>query len=59
MTRLAELSAAEIEADDARRAVATIPDVLRPPNAAAETYARWEQAHAELQAALREPEAGL
>ena len=32
---------------------------FRPPNAAAETYARWEQAHAELQAALHEPEAGL
>jgi hypothetical protein len=59
VTRLAELSAAAIEAEDALRTVGAIPEVFRPPNAATEAYARWEQAHAELQAARHEPEAGL
>lgn len=56
---LRELCEAEIEADDARRAIGAIPEVFRRPGAAREAYARWEQAHAALQAALREPEAGL
>jgi len=47
---------AEMNADDARRAVGAIPEVFRPPNAAADAHARWEQAHAALQAALNEPE---
>jgi len=59
VNRLAELSAAEIEAEDALRAVGAIPEVFRAPDAAAEAHARWEQAHAELQAARHEPEAGL
>ena len=59
MNRLAELSATEIEAEDALRAVGSIPEVFRVPNAAAKAHARWEQAHAELQAARHEPEAGL
>ena len=61
MNRLAELSAAEIEAEDALRAAGAIPDVLRPPGAEAAAHARWERAHADLQAALKEPalEAGL
>ena len=56
MNRLRELLDAETGADKARRAAGAIPDVLRPPGAAAEAYARWEQAHAALQAALHEPE---
>jgi hypothetical protein len=61
VSRLRELYDAEVEADKARRAVGAVPDVLRRPGAAAEAYARWEQAHAALQAALHEPgpEAGL
>ena len=35
------------------------PKSSAPPDAAAEAHARWEQAHAELQAARHEPEAGL
>ena len=45
-----------MDADDALRAVGAIPEVFRPPGAAAEAHARWEQAHAALQAALNEPE---
>ena len=62
MSRLRELYDAEIEADKARRAVGAHPGAFgRRPGAAAEAYARWEQAHAALQAALHEPglEAGL
>ena len=59
MNRLAELSAAEIDAEDALRAVGAIPEVFRAPDAAAEAHARWQRAHAELQAARHEPEAGL
>jgi len=59
VNRLAELSAAEIDAEDALRAVGAIPGVFQPPDATAEAHARWEQAHAELQAALHEPEAAL
>ena len=55
MNRLRDLLAAETGADDARRAIGAIPDVFRLPGAAAEAYARWEQAHADLQAALKEP----
>ena len=60
MNRLQALLEAETEADDARRAVGAIPEVFRPPNAAAAAHARWEQAHAALQAALNDldPEAG-
>jgi len=50
---------AEMDADDARHAVGAIPEIFRPPGAAAEAHARWEQAHAALQAALNEPQAGL
>ena len=56
MNQLQALLEAETEADGARRAVGAIPEVFRPPDAAAEAYARWEQAHAELRAALNEPE---
>ena len=59
MNRLAELSAAEIEAEDALRAVGAIPEVFRPPGLETQAATRWEQAHAELQAALHEPEAPL
>ena len=60
MNRLQALLEAETEADDGRRAVGAIPGVFRPPNAAADADARWEQAHSALQAALNdlEPEAG-
>jgi hypothetical protein len=47
---------AEMNADDARRAVGAIPEIFRPPGAAAEAHARWDQAHAALQTALNEPE---
>ena len=56
MNRLRDLLEAEMDADDARRAVGAIPEVLRPPGAAAEAYGRWEQAHAALRTALTEPE---
>jgi len=46
VNRLRELPGAETGAGKARRAAGAIPDVLRPPGAAAEAYARWEQAHA-------------
>ena len=61
MNQLQALREAEMEADNARRAVGAIPEGFRPPDAAAEAYGRWEQAHAALQLALREPEpeAGL
>jgi hypothetical protein len=59
VNRLQALVEAEMDADDARRAVGAIPEVLRPPGAEAEVYAQWEQAHAALQAALNEPEASL
>ena len=61
MNRLRDLLEAEMGADDACRATGAIPDVLRPPGAEAAAYARWEQAHADPQAALKEPspEAGL
>ena len=56
MNRLQDLLQAETDADSARRAIGAVPDVLRPPGAAQEAWARCEQAHAELQAALPEPE---
>jgi hypothetical protein len=56
VNRLRDLLKAETEADAARRAVGAVPEVLRPPGAAAEAWARLEQAHAGLQAALRDPE---
>ncbi len=56
MNRLRELPGAETRAGKARRAAGAVPDVARPPGAAAEAYARWERAHAALQAALQEPE---
>ena len=61
MNRLRDLLEAEMDADDACRAAGAIPDVLRPPGAEAAAYARWEQAHAGPQAALKgpSPQAGL
>jgi hypothetical protein len=56
VTRLRELLRAETEADAARRAIGAVPEVLRPPGAAQEAWARCEQAHAQLQAALHDPE---
>ena len=56
MNQRQALLEAEMDADDARRAVGAVPEVFRPPGAAEQAHARWEQAHAELQAALREPE---
>ena len=56
MNRLRELPGAETGADKARRAAGAVPDVLRPAGAAVEAYARWEQAHVALHAALHEPE---
>ena len=56
MNQLQALLEAETEADNARRAVGAVPEVFRPPNAAAEAHARWEHAHAELRAALNDPE---
>jgi hypothetical protein len=58
VNRLQELHEAETRADDVGRAVGAIPEVFRPPDAQAQAYARWEQAHAALQAALHEPGAG-
>jgi hypothetical protein len=55
VNQLQALLEAEMDADDARRAVGAIPEVLRPPDAAAEAHARWEQAHAALRTALNEP----
>ena len=54
MNRLRDLLEAEMDADDARRAAGAIPEVVRPPGAEA-ACARWERAHADLQAALHEP----
>jgi hypothetical protein len=56
VNRLQALLEAEMDADDARRAVGSIPEVFRPPGAAEQAHVRWEQAHAQLQAALGEPE---
>ena len=56
MNQFQALLEAEMNADDARRAVGAITEIFRPPGAAAEARARWEQAHAALQAALNEPE---
>jgi hypothetical protein len=56
VSQLQKLLDAEMDADDARRAVGAIPEVFRPAGAAGQARARWEQAHAQLQAALRDPE---
>jgi hypothetical protein len=56
VNRLQALREAEMDADDARRAAGAIPEVFRPAGAAEAARARWEQAHAQLQAALAEPE---
>jgi hypothetical protein len=53
VSRLAELVQAENRADDERRAVGAIPEVLRDPAAADEAYARWEAAHRALTAACQ------
>jgi hypothetical protein len=55
-THLAELVQAENRADDERRAVGAIPEVLREPDAAREAYDQWMAAHQAL-AAAREAEA--
>ena len=57
-TLLAELRRAADLADDDRRAIGRIPEVLREPGAAAAAWARWETAHEALTAACREA-AGL
>ena len=56
MNRLQALLETEMDAEDAHRAVGAIPEIFRPSGAAAEAHARWEQAHADLQAALHDPE---
>ena len=56
-THLAELRQAADLADDDRRAIGRIPEVLREPAAAAAAWERWEAAHETLTAARRE--AGL
>lgn len=59
MPELAELLKAETRADDARRGVGRIPEVLREPGAEQAAYGRWETAHRELMAAREaELEAG-
>ncbi len=55
MNRLQALLETEMDAEDAHRAFGAIPEIFRPSGAAAEAHARWEQAHAALQAALHEP----
>ena len=58
---LAELVKAENAADAHRRAVAAIPEVLRPPGALHEAWACWQAVHealAEARAALTNLEAG-
>jgi len=49
---LAELVKAEIAADAHRRAIAAIPEVLRPPDAVHEAWTRWENVHRALTEAL-------
>jgi hypothetical protein len=56
VNRLQALREAEMDADDARRAAGNIPEVFRPADAAGQARARWEQAHADIQAALGKPE---
>ena len=56
MNQLQALREAEMDAVGARRAVGDIPEVFRQPGQAEHAHARWEQAHAQLQAALREPQ---
>jgi len=53
-TQLAELRQAADQADDDRRAIGRIPEVLRDPGAATAAWERWEAAHEELTAACRE-----
>jgi len=56
---LAELVRAVNRADADRRAVASVPEVLRHPGSVHEAYARWEAAHQTLTAAREaEMEAG-
>lgn len=53
-THLAELRQAADQADNDRRALGAIPEVLRDPGAAAAAWQRWETAHEELTTACRE-----
>jgi len=53
-THLAELRQAADQADDNRRAIGRIPEVLRQPGAAAAAWQRWEAAHEALTAACRD-----
>ena len=53
-THLAELLEAADQADDDLRAIGRISEVLRPPRAEGEAYARWEAAHEALTTARRE-----
>ena len=53
-THLAELRLAADQADDNRRAIGRIPEVLRQLGAAAAAWERWETAHQTLTAACRE-----
>ena len=55
---LARLRQAADQADDDRRALGRIPEVLREPGAAMTAWERWETAHEALTAACREA-AGL
>ena len=52
MATLTELLKQENAADDARRAVGRVPEVLREPGAAQEAHDRWEDAHQALREAL-------
>lgn len=59
MSTLLELGKAVDEADDERRAVARVPEVLREPGAADEAWNRWVAAREALTAARHaELEAG-
>ena len=55
--RAAQLRAAFEAAEDDMRRAGAVPEPFRNETAVAAAYARWEAAHAELSAALAEPEA--